>query len=59
MVVIIIFPHEIKQKHFFLEKKYEKLFRPKKEAAVRNILKHVLTVHNVTLHLKEYGDPTY
>ena len=55
---MIIFPHKIKQKHFFPEKKYEKIFRLKKEAAVGNILKHVLAVHNVPLHLKEYGDPT-
>ena len=41
---LIIFPHKIKQKHFFLEKKYETIPRPKKEAAAGNMLnmwKHV------------------
>ena len=31
------FPHKIKQKHFFLEKKYETIPRAKKEAAVGNM----------------------
>ena len=34
---LIIFPHKIKQKHFFLEKKYETIPRLKKEAAVGNM----------------------
>ena len=49
---LIVFPHKIKQKHFFLEKKYETIPRPKKEAAVGNMLKNVLAIHNVPLHLK-------
>ena len=36
----------------------KKFLVPKKEAAVENILEHVLAIHNVPLHLKEYGDPT-
>ena len=54
----IIFPHKIKQKHFFVEKKYETIPRSKKDAAVGNMLKHVLAIHNVPLLLKEYKDPT-
>ena len=54
----IIFPHKIKQKHFFLEKKYETIPRSKKDAAVGNMLKHVLGIHNVPLLLKKYGDTT-
>ena len=54
----LFYSHKIKQKLFFLEKKYETIPRPKKEAAVGNMLKHVLATHNVPLHLKEYtGTP--
>ena len=39
---VFIFPHKIKQKHFFMEKKYETIPRAKKEAAVGNVFKCVL-----------------
>ena len=44
------FPHKVKQKHFFREKKYETCPRAKKEAAVGDVFKHVL-VSMITLVL--------
>ena len=50
------FPHKIKQKHFFLEEKYETIPCPKKEAAVDVFLIFpcFVKMHKFTLHHMSY-----